>query len=66
MSVMARERKLPPGNRKPGFTFNLDPALVEQVEKMADQQRRSRNQMASILLEEALAQHGCWPPPEKQ
>jgi hypothetical protein len=43
--------------------FRADDArLIEALDAYADSVRRSRNMAINILLEEALASHGFWPP----
>lgn len=39
-----------------------DEQLVAAIETYADRTRRSRNMAIVLLLEEALARHGLWPP----
>lgn len=40
--------------RKPGYSFNLDPELVQRIDELAQQDQRSRNWMATQLLEKGL------------
>lgn len=41
-----------------------DQRIIEAIDAVAKKERRSRNQMAQILLEDALAELGAWPPQE--
>ncbi len=42
--------------------YTSDHATVEALDAQARAERRSRSQMALILVEEALAARGGWPP----
>lgn len=61
MSTMTRGRSPSGKPRRPPFSFNLDVALVDQIDQMAKEQDRSRNWMVTMLLEKALEQLGRWP-----
>jgi len=64
---MAKKKPVPPpepDNHK-GVQRNLriiDPRLLDAVDEAADGERRSRNLMLNILIEEALKARGLWPP----
>lgn len=43
----------------------IDPRLLAAADRCAEHDRRSRNLMLNILLEEALTARGYWPPPSQ-
>lgn len=49
-------------HRHPLVSFRPDHGIRHALQRLADQQRRSLSQMAVLLLEEALAAKGLWPP----
>lgn len=67
MGDMGAKRK-PPNERRrqPGLACVSTPLraaddLVAAVDALADRERRSRNTMLVLLLEEALTARGLWP-----
>lgn len=68
MSTMTRGRRPSGSPRRPPFSFNLDVALVDVIDRLGEEQDRSRNWMVTTLLVQALQQLGRWPlagtPPE--
>jgi hypothetical protein len=66
MDVMAKKKDQPPEPPEEAIRILLrvfDERLIEAIDSQATLDRRSRNLMMLILLEEALAARGVWPPP---
>jgi len=49
---------------KKSFLLRVDPALWNEIERMAAQELRSVNAQVEYLLREALARRGRSPPPQ--
>ena len=53
--AMATEQKKKRGKLERRVSLKMSPALYEQVEKLAEEERRSVNNLIMVLLEQALA-----------
>ncbi len=66
MRIMAERKKKPesapePEEIKPIYVRPDTPALAAVIDRIARSERRSRNTMILILLEEALKARDAWP-----
>lgn len=63
MPVMTKKKKTGHGHKGKQAPFRTKPELIEALTACAEAERRTRNVLIEILLEEGLRSRGFWPWP---